>query len=114
MAVKHRSATLEGLHETDDEVMRELIARTEVLPDERLPTLAARIELTTVTGERHVRQLVPDAKTYGWDWDGVRENTHRLLAEMAIDESALERLEGAIRGLDELDSVAALLEATVA
>jgi 2-methylcitrate dehydratase PrpD len=114
MAVKHRSATLEGLHETDDEVMRELIARTEVLPDERLPTLAARIELTTVTGERHVRQLVPDAKTYGWDWDGVRENTHRLLAEMAIDESALERLELAIRGVDELDSVAALLEATVA
>jgi len=114
MAVKHRSATLEGLHETDDEVMRELIARTEVLADEHLPTLAARVELTTLTGERHVRELVPDAKTYGWDWDGVRENSQRLLAEMAVDASGLERLERAIRGVEELDSVAPLLEATVA
>lgn len=114
MAVKHRTATLAGLRETEDPVIRELVARTEVLADERLPTLAARIELTTVTGERHVRELVPDAGTYGWEWDGVYANSRRLLAEMAIDEAALDGLCGSIRDLPELGSVAPLVEATVA
>lgn len=114
MAVKHRNATLAGLHETDDPVIRELVARTEVLADERLPTLASRIELTTVTGERHVRELVPDDDTYGWKWDGVHANSTRLVEEMATDQAGLERLEGAIRAVDELDSVAPLVEATVA
>jgi 2-methylcitrate dehydratase PrpD len=114
MAVKDRDATLAGLHQTEDPVLRELVARTEVLPDERLPTLAARIELTTTTGERHVRELVPDAHTYGWEWDGVVENSHRLLAEMAIGESGFERLCAATRELTALDSVAPLVQASVA
>jgi len=113
MAVKHRAATLEGLHETEDPVIRELVARTEVIGDERLPTLAARIELTTTTGQRHVRELIPDGDTYGWDWEGVRANTRRLLPEMAIEEAGLEQLEAAIRGIAELDSVAPLVEATL-
>ena len=100
MAVKDRDATLAGLHRTDDPVMRELVARTEVLADERLPTLAARIELTTTSGELFVRELVPDAGTYGWDWDGVRANSRRLLAEMAIDEAAFEGLCASIRAPD--------------
>lgn len=114
MAVKDRDATLAGLHRTEDPVMRELVARTEVLADERLPTLAARIELTTTTGDRHVRELVPDARTYGWDWDGVRANSRRLLEEMAIDETAFEGLCGSIRDLTELDSVTPLLRASIA
>jgi 2-methylcitrate dehydratase PrpD len=114
MAVKHRDATLAGLHETEDTVIRELVARTEVLPDERLPTLAARIELTTVTGERHVRELVPDGDTYGWEWDGVEENSRRLLAEMAVGETAFDGLCTSIRDLTALDSVAPLVGATVA
>lgn len=114
MAIKHRTATLEGLHETEDPTIRELVARTEVIADERLPTLAARIELTTTTGERHVRELIPDGGTYGWEWDGVRENSRRLLAEMAVDEAGLEKLEAAIRGVEGLGSVAPLVEATVA
>ena len=114
MAIKHRTATLEGLHETEDPVIRELVARTEVIGDDRLPNLGARIELTTTTGERHVRELIPDGGTYGWDWDGVRENTKRLLPEMAVDADGVARLEEAIRGLDGLDSVTPLVEATVA
>ncbi|MEZ5076809.1 MAG: MmgE/PrpD family protein [Solirubrobacterales bacterium] len=114
MAVKHRNATLAGLHETEDSVIRELVARTEVLADERLPTLAARIELTTLTGDRRVRELVPDDDTYGWSWDGVKANSNRLLEEMAVGPEALDRLEQALRGIQDLDSVAPLVEATVA
>lgn len=113
MAIKHRTATLEGLHETEDPVIRELVARTEVIADERLPTLAARIELITTTGERHVRELIPDGGTYGWEWDGVRENTRRLIPEMAVEEAGVEKLEAAIRGIAGLGSVAPLVEATV-
>jgi 2-methylcitrate dehydratase PrpD len=113
MAVRDRDATLAGLHRTDDPVMRELVARTEVLADERLPTLAARIELTTTSGERYVRELVPDAATYGWDWDGVRANSRRLLEEMAIDEAAFEGLCASLRDLTELDSVAPLVRASL-
>ena len=113
MAIKDRDATLAGLHNTDDPVMRELVARTEVLADERLPTLAARIELTTTTGERHVRELIPDDSTYGWDWDGVLANSRRLHEEMEISEAAFGRLGETIRALTELDSVEPLLRVSV-
>jgi len=114
MAIKDRDATLAGLHRTDDPVMRELVARTEVLADERLPTLAARIELTTTTGARHVRELIPDADTYGWDWDGVLANSRRLHEEMEISAAAFEQLGETIRSLTELDSVEPLLRVSVA
>lgn len=114
MAVKHRNATLEGLRELDDEVMRELVARTEVLADSELPPLGAQIELTTISGEVHVRRLVPNGDTYGWQWHGVCENSRRLLQEMTIDATGLERLQRTIREVDRLESVPALLEATVA
>ena len=40
--------------------------------------------------------------------------TRRLIPEMAVDEAGVEKLEAAIRGVDGLDSVAPLVEATVA
>ena len=113
MAIKDRDATLAGLHNTDDPVMRELVARTEVLADERLPELASRIELTTTTGERHVRELIPDDSTYGWDWDGVLTNSRRLHDEMEISSDAFEGLGETIRALTELDSVEPLLRASI-
>ena len=114
MAIKDREATLAGLHRTDDPVIRELVARTEVIADERLPPLASRIELTTTTGERHVRELIPDDTTYGWDWDGVLKNSRRLHDEMEISEAAFEQLAEAIRDLPDLDSVDPLLRVSVA
>jgi 2-methylcitrate dehydratase PrpD len=114
MAIKDREATLAGLHRTDDPVVRELVARTEVIADERLPPLASRIELTTTTGARHVRELIPDDTTYGWDWDGVLKNSRRLHTEMEISEAAFERLAESIRDLPDLDSVDPLLRVSVA
>lgn len=113
MAIKDREATLAGLHRTDDPVIRELVARTEVLDDERLPPLASRIELTTTTGVRHVRELIPDDSTYGWDWDGVVRNSRRLQEEMEIPVSTFERIAETIRGLPELESVEPLLRMSV-
>jgi hypothetical protein len=114
MAIKDRDATLAGLHRTDDPVTRELVARTEVLADERLPPLASRIELTTTTGARHVRELIPDDTTYGWDWDGVLTNSRRLHDEMEISASTFERIAETIHALPELDSVGPLLRMSVA
>jgi 2-methylcitrate dehydratase PrpD len=114
MAIKDRDATLAGLHRSDDAVVRELVARTEVLEDENLPPLASRIELTTTTGARHVRELIPDDTTYGWAWDGVLKNSRRLHDEMEISESAFEQLAETIRDLPELGSVEQLLRISVA
>jgi 2-methylcitrate dehydratase PrpD len=113
MAIKDRDATLAGLHRTDDPVTRELVARTEVLADERLPPLASRIELTTTTGARHVRELIPDDTTYGWDWDGVLKNSRRLHDEMEVSAEAFERMAATIRELPELESVEPLVRITV-
>lgn len=114
MAIKDRDATLAGLHRTDDPVTRELVARTEVIADERLPPLGSRIELTTTTGARHVRELIPDDTTYGWGWDGVLKNSRRLREEMEISESAFELLADTIRELPDLRSVEPLLRVSVA
>jgi 2-methylcitrate dehydratase PrpD len=114
MAIKDRDATLAGLYRTDDPVTRELVARTEVLADERLPPLASRIELTTTTGDRYVRELIPDDTTYGWDWDGVLANSRRLHDEMEISAAAFEDMAETIRALPELDSFESLLRMSVA
>ena len=113
MAISDREATLAGLHRTEDPTIRGLVARTEVLPDENLPPLASRIELTTTTGARHVRELIPDDSTYGWDWGGVMKNSRRLQEEMEISVPAFENMAETIRELPELDSVEPLLRVSV-
>lgn len=114
MALKHRGATLAGLHEFDDPVVLRLVGLTEVLPDDRLPNLGARVEITTTQGETFTGELVPSAETYGWDWDGVRANLARMEPEIAVDRAGLDRLEQAVASITELDGVEALVRGTVA
>ncbi|MCW2954957.1 MAG: MmgE/PrpD family protein [Conexibacter sp.] len=113
MALKTRGATLAGLHAFDDPVIARLVSVTEVLPDERLPSLGGRVELETAGGATLAGELIPDAGTYGWDWEGVRANVVRMEPEMAVSRAQLDRLEAAVRELAELDSVAPLLLETV-
>jgi 2-methylcitrate dehydratase PrpD len=114
MAFKHRGATLAGLHEFEDPVVLRLVGLTEVLPDDRLPNLGARVEVTTARGETLAGELVPTAETYGWDWDGVRANLARMEPEIAVDRAGLDRLEQAVASIEELDSVEPLVRGTVA
>jgi 2-methylcitrate dehydratase PrpD len=114
MALKHRGATLAALHEFDDPVVLRLVGMTEVLGDERLPNLGARVEVTTAQGETLAGELVPTAETYGWDWDGVRANLARMEPEIAVGRAGLDRLEQAVASIEELDSVEPLVRGTVA
>ena len=114
IALKHRTATLEGLAEFEDEVNRDLVDRIEVLPDEVLPALGARLELTTASGDTHAKELVPDASHWGWDWEGVQRNARALGPEMADEGAGLDGLERAIRELPELPEARSLAQATVA
>src|SRR4051812_32491901 len=113
MALKHRGATLAALHEFDDPVVLRLVGMTEVLGDERLPNLGARVEVTA-QGETLAGELVPTAETYGWDWDGVCANLARMEPEIAVGRSGLDRLEQAVALIEELDSVEPLVRGTVA
>jgi 2-methylcitrate dehydratase PrpD len=114
MALKHRSATLEGLQEFDDPTILRLVGLTDVLPDEGLPNLGARVEIETAGGEVVAGALIPDASTYGWDWDGVRANAERMLPEMAVGRERLDELTRAVRDVLELPDVEPLVRGTLA
>jgi 2-methylcitrate dehydratase PrpD len=113
MALRHRTATLAGLAELHDPELSAVIQRIEVLPDEGLPVLSARIELTTTDGRRFAGELIPDEHTYNWDWDDVSAGAETLRAEMAAGGPGLDGLRDALRGIERLTSVDPLLDATV-
>jgi hypothetical protein len=113
MALKDRSATLAGLREFDDRELMRLVGVTEVAGDDAIPNLGARLQLTTDDGQTFNGELIPDASTYGWDWDGVVSNIERMAPEMALDAEGRDRLVSIVSGLDELTDVGSLVRATV-
>jgi 2-methylcitrate dehydratase PrpD len=114
MALARRSATLEGLHAFDDPAILGLVERTDVVGEDAVPNLGARVEISTVDGRELSGELVPVDATYGWDWDGVRANVVRMEPEIAVGRSKLDALEATVAGLMDLPDVRPLVEATVA
>lgn len=114
MALKERSATLSGLHEFDDPELMRLVGVTEVAGDDAIPNLGARLRLTTSDGQTFSGELIPDASTYGWDWDGVVSNLDRMAPEMALGAEGLQRLVDLVARLPELSDIRQLAQATVA
>lgn len=114
MALKSRTATLTGLREFDDPELMRLVGVTEVAGDDAIPNLGARLRLTTSDGQTFSGELLPDASTYGWDWDGVISNLQRMAPEMAIDSDQLDQLVGLVAQLTELSDVGSLARVTVA
>jgi MmgE/PrpD C-terminal domain len=113
MALKHRTATLAGLREFEDETIHRLVSVTEVLPDDELPALGGGVEVELVSGETHSGRLVPTDATYGWDWQGVLANVRRLEPELAVGRATLDGLEQAVRELTALESVERLFKGTL-
>ncbi len=114
MALKHRAATLASLREFDDPVILRLVGATDVLADEGMPNLGGRVEVTTRDGAELSAELLPDASTYGWGWDGVVANVARMEPEMAADRAAIDRLIADVSRLTVLRDVAPLVRGTVA
>ena len=108
-----RTATLDGLRRFADPDIARLIERTEVLPDDRLPVLSARIELRTTDGRDLSLEHIPDDATFGWDWAGISANVDRLCAEMEHGGRTIPALKAALRSLEQLETVEPLLQATV-
>lgn len=108
MVLKNRSATLAGLLELEDQTIASLIERTEVLPGDDLPELAARLEVRLRDGSVLSEQLIPDDSTYGWDWEGVAANARRLAPEMR-DGTDVERLIELVGRLDSLPDLSELI-----
>ena len=113
MALKHRSATLGGLQEFDDATILRLVGLIDVVADEGLPNLGARVEIDMSDGRTLSGELVPDASTYGWDWEGVRANAERMLPEMAVGAERLADLTQAVREVFELPTVERLVAGTL-
>jgi 2-methylcitrate dehydratase PrpD len=113
MALRHRTATLAGLAELDDDELNGVIERIEVLPDEGLPVLSARIQIECRDDRSLEDELIPDEHTYNWDWDDVSAGADRLSAEMADGGPGLDSLRDSLRQIETLPNVDSLLAATV-
>ena len=111
MALAERTATLAGLRRFDDPDIAELIGKIDVVPDDRLPVLSARVELRTADGRELRRELVPDGRTFGWDWAGVVANVERLRQEMVAGGPAVPALKVALREFEQLESVGPVMTA---
>jgi 2-methylcitrate dehydratase PrpD len=114
MALQHRTATLAGLHEFDDPELMRLVGVTEVAGNDAIPNLGARLAVTTTDGTTLRGELIPNDATYGWDWDGVVANLHRMAPEIAVGADGLDRLVDLVRRLAQLSDVGELARATVA
>lgn len=114
MALKERSATLAGLRAFDDPELMRLVGVTEVLGEDDMPNLGARVELRTTDGRELGGELIPDASTYGWGWDAVVANLYRMAPEMAVPQAGLDELVATVSRLTELTDVTPLTRGTVA
>lgn len=113
MALKERTATLAGLREFDDPALLRLIGVTEVLGEDAIPSLGARVELSIADGRELRGELIPDDSTYGWDWDGVVANLYRMAPEIAVERGGLDQIVASVANLAELPELSALAQATV-
>jgi 2-methylcitrate dehydratase PrpD len=114
MALKERNATLGGLREFDDPALMRLVGVTEVLGEDAIPSLGARVELSTADGRELSGELIPDDSTYGWDWDGVVANLYRMAPEIAVPQAGLDQIVASVATLEQLPELTALAQATVA
>jgi 2-methylcitrate dehydratase PrpD len=114
MALKERKATLSGLREFDDPALMRLVGVTEVLGEDAIPSLGARVELSTADGRELSGELIPDDSTYGWDWDGVVANLYRMAPEIAVSRAGLDQIVASVAALAELPELTTLARATVA
>lgn len=110
MVLKNRSVKLAGLLELEDRTIASLIERTEVLPGDDLPELAARLKVRLRDGSVLCEQLIPDKSTYGWDWEGVAANARHLVPEMrkGTDVERLIDLAGRLEALPDLGELIAV------
>jgi 2-methylcitrate dehydratase PrpD len=111
MALKHRTATLVALHEWDDPVVTAMVARVQVLPDDELPPLGARLELETLDGRRLTDEIVSDASSFKGDWRNVLETARRLGPEMPDGGAGLDGLADMVHRLEDLGDMQPIVDA---
>jgi 2-methylcitrate dehydratase PrpD len=105
----HGTVTLASLDASDDPVVAALVARTTVLADPALPTLASRLEIDA-GGQTWTSELIPDAATYGWDFGQVADFSRSLAGEM-LPGADVEQLIDVCSRVETLPDLAPLLRA---
>jgi hypothetical protein len=88
-------------------------AEATMLGDGRRVPIEARLEVAIEDGGSPVRQLVPDASTYGWSFAQVSDFCRDLRGEMPVGGADVEVLIDACSRLETLPDVSALIQATI-
>jgi 2-methylcitrate dehydratase PrpD len=114
MALKNRGATLAGLREFDDPAIMRLVGLTEIVGEDAIPNLGARVEISTADGRELSGELIPDDSTYGWDWPGVVANLYRMAPEIAVPKAGLDEIVSSVSRLTELPDITPVTRGTVA
>jgi hypothetical protein len=114
MALKNRGATLAGLREFDDTAIMRLVGLTEIVGEDAVPNLGARVEISTADGRELSGELIPDDSTYGWDWPGVVANLYRMAPEIAVPKAGLDEIVSSVSRLTELPDITPVTRGTVA
>jgi 2-methylcitrate dehydratase PrpD len=115
VAIARRGLPLDALGASaDSEDFAELASRIEVEADGALARLDARVEIETVGGDTVVSQWRGGAASYAWSWDEIASWARALGGELSgADPTAVERVLGAVVGIDDAADVGPLTAATV-
>src|SRR5699024_1696796 len=85
--------TLASMMEFDDAEVMALVARTELLSDDKVPTLGCHIHIRFENGDELTEVMEPTTEFYSFDRAGVLDLVDRVTAEVGITEGAARQLE---------------------
>lgn len=111
IGLKYGTATPASLREYDDPVLLDTIKRTEIVADERLGPLSARLEIDTDRGN-HVEELAGDNTLAPSGWDEAIAMGESLAAELPGALQSFGALRSNAQQLQHATDVRALLRAT--
>jgi 2-methylcitrate dehydratase PrpD len=105
-ALKFGTITMEGMTSFDDPVLNDLIANSDVIPDEKVGPLSCVIEIETKDGRTLTEALNVNAEFFNFSFQQDVEILRDMLPEMKFDKGQFEQLVGYISQFETLENVA--------
>lgn len=110
----HGNVTYAGLQRFDEQAVRALIPRIEIVPDDSREQMTAKVLLKATGGREHEEVVDDPSELLVWDFARAPEMARRLLAETQMSESDLDSLLDLIGRAEQLESAGELLNPLLA
>lgn len=103
-------ATLEGLYRFDDRNIKDLIEKTEHIPDESIGTYCCTIIVETKDGQSLFEESREGAEYYNFNMEQTTELARRVTSETGVSKNKVEKLIDFIKDLDQAPNIKELAE----